>query len=119
MLNAMKKDTTGKFWLITGLSSGIIIVINIVDTTSLRISFVKLQILILLFLSPFDDPFIPAASYPNMPVYPVGAKLPCTNRKGSLSLSAATTNFVKPEKEKLVVYELFSRDFDAKLSRFN
>jgi 1,4-alpha-glucan branching enzyme len=27
--------------------------------------------------------------------------------------SAATTNFVKPEKDKLVVYELLVRDFDA------
>jgi hypothetical protein len=25
-----------------------------------------------LVLSPYDDPFIPSASYPNMPVYPAG-----------------------------------------------
>jgi 1,4-alpha-glucan branching enzyme len=31
-------------------------------------------------------------------------------------LSAATTNFVKPAKENLVVYELLVRDFDANRS---
>jgi hypothetical protein len=36
-----------------------------------------------------------------------------TNRQTPYPWSAATTNFVKPEKDKLVVYELLVRDFDA------
>jgi hypothetical protein len=58
----------------------------------------------------YDDPYIPAASHPNLPVYPEGQeRSDCfANRKICLCLSSATTNFVKPAKEKLVVYELLS-----------
>jgi hypothetical protein len=45
-----------------------------------------------LVLSPYDDGGIPAASYPNMPVYPVGQESDgFTNRTNTL-WSAATTN---------------------------
>jgi hypothetical protein len=41
-----------------------------------------------LVLSPFDDGGIPAASYPNLPAYPVGQERSYrfTNRKSSLCL---------------------------------
>jgi 1,4-alpha-glucan branching enzyme len=49
-----------------------------------------------------------------MPVYPVGQEREVTVlQTGQTPWSAATTNFVKPEKDKLVVYELLVRDFDA------
>jgi 1,4-alpha-glucan branching enzyme len=63
----------------------------------------------------YDDGGIPAATYPNMPVYPVGQEREVTvlqTDKHPIH-GVHTTNFVKPEKDKLVVYELLVRDFDA------
>jgi hypothetical protein len=50
-----------------------------------------------------------------MPVYPVGQEREVTVlQTGQTPIhGVATTNFVKPEKDKLVVYELLVRDFDA------
>jgi hypothetical protein len=69
-----------------------------------------------LVLSPYDDPTIPAANYPNMPAYPTGQEREVTvlqTGQTPYPWSTATTNFVKPEKDKLVVYEVLVRDFDA------
>jgi hypothetical protein len=75
-----------------------------------------------LVLSPYDDGGIPAATYPNMPVYPVGQEREVTVlQTGQTPIhGVATTNFVKPEKDKLVVYELLVRDFlTQKLPKYN
>ncbi|MDG2431507.1 alpha-amylase family glycosyl hydrolase, partial [Flavobacterium sp.] len=121
---AMKKDpTTGKFWLeLTGLVSGVNYSYQywVGETTPLVNSPALVKTAdpySTLVLSPYDDPFIPAASYPNMPVYPAGQEREVTvlqTGQTPYAWSAATTNFVKPKKEKLVVYELLVRDFDAK-----
>jgi hypothetical protein len=69
-----------------------------------------------LVLSNFDDPFIPASSYPNIPAYPTGQQREVTVlRTGQTpyNWSNATLNFVKPNKDNLVVYEVLVRDFDA------
>lgn len=69
-----------------------------------------------LVLSPFDDPYIPAASYPNIPVYPQGQEREVTvlqTAQTPYNWSSATTGFVKPNKDNLVVYEVLIRDFDA------
>jgi hypothetical protein len=50
----------------------------------------------------YDDPYIPAASYPNLPVYPQGQEREVTvlqTGKSAYAWSSATTNFVKPAKE--------------------
>jgi hypothetical protein len=50
--------------------------------------------------------------YPNMPVYPAGQEREVTVlQTGQIPYAweVLTTNFVKPEKEKLVVYELLVR----------
>jgi hypothetical protein len=68
-----------------------------------------------LVLSPYDDGGIPAATYPNMPVYPVGQEREVTvlqTDKHPIH-GVRPPHFVKPEKDKLVVYELLVRDFDA------
>ena len=70
-----------------------------------------------LVLSPYEDGGIPSATFPNLPVYPAGQEREVTVLKTGQTpygWSSATTNFVKPAKEKLVVYELLVRDFDAK-----
>ena len=67
-----------------------------------------------LVLSPFDDPYIPAATYPNLPIYPSGQ-----DREVTVLQTAQTpynwqvTDFQKPSKEDLIIYELLIRDFDA------
>ncbi len=127
--DAMKKDpVSGKFWLeLTGLTSGQNYTYQywVVDATPISgtPSLVKTaDPYSTLVLSPFDDPGIPTANYPNLPVYPVGQEREVTVlQTGQIpyAWSAATTNFVKPEKEKLVVYEVLVRDFDANKSYQN
>jgi 1,4-alpha-glucan branching enzyme len=118
---AMKKDPiSGKFWLeLTGLVSGVNNTYQywVVETTPIANSpsLVKTaDPYSTLVLSPYDDPSIPAASYPNMPVYPTGQNFEVTVLKtGQMPYNWQITNFVKPEKEKLIVYEVLVRDFDA------
>ncbi len=120
---AMKKDpTTGKFWIeLTGLTSGTRYTYQywVVESTPIANSPAMVKTAdpySTLVLSPFDDPTIPATSYPNLPAYPTGQEREVTvlqTGQTPYAWSSATTNFVKPAKEKLVVYELLVRDFDA------
>lgn len=118
---AMRKDaSTGKFWLeLTGLTPGQNYTYQywVVDTTPIANSpsLVKTaDPFSTLVLSPFDDPYIPAASYPNMPAYPDGQEREVTVlQTGQTPYNWQVTNFNKPKKEDLVVYEVLIRDFDA------
>lgn len=128
---AMKKDpTTGKFWLnITGLTPGQVYAYQywVCDVTSRPTNspaVVKTaDPFSTLVLSPFDDPqIISLGVYPGLPVYATIA--PGQDREVTVlqtgptawwnyTWSAATTNFVKPKKKDLVIYEVLVRDFDA------
>ena len=118
---AMKKDpVSGKFWLeISGLVAGVNNSYQywVVDATPLANSPSLVKIAdpySTLVLSPYDDASIPAINYPDMPVYPTGQQFEVTVLKtGQASYNWQVTNFVKPEKEKLVIYEVLVRDFDA------
>jgi len=69
-----------------------------------------------LVLSPFDDPFIPVVTYPNLPAYPQGQEREVTvlqTGQVPYTWSDATLNFVKPSKDNMVIYEVLIRDFDA------
>lgn len=118
---AMKKDpVSGKFWLeLSGLVSGANNTFQywVGDATPLANSpsLVKTaDPYSTLVLSPYDDASIPAANYPNMPVYPSGQQFEVTVLKtGQTPYNWQVTNFTKPEKDKLVVYEVLVRDFDA------
>ncbi|MEO6406950.1 MAG: alpha-amylase family glycosyl hydrolase [Ferruginibacter sp.] len=64
-------------------------------------------------LDPNNDSYIPAATYPNLKPYPTGKT---TGIVSVMQGSPATytwrnNNFVRPEKNKLVIYELLVRDF--------
>ncbi|NER14646.1 T9SS type A sorting domain-containing protein [Leptobacterium flavescens] len=65
-------------------------------------------------LDEFNDAFIDATTYPNLPSYPTGS----TNHAVTLmrlddpEYVWQTTNFQKPEVTDLVIYELLIRDFD-------
>ncbi|WP_333600506.1 alpha-amylase family glycosyl hydrolase [Flavobacterium sp.] len=119
----MKRDpSTNKFWLeLTGLTSGTNYtyqywVVDATPTTNSPAVVKTADPYSTLVLSPFDDPYIPANSYPNMPTYPAGQEREVTvlqTGQTPYAWSSATTNFVKPNKDNLVVYEVLIRDFDA------
>ncbi|UFH46916.1 T9SS type A sorting domain-containing protein [Flavobacterium galactosidilyticum] len=118
---AMKKDPiSGKFWLeLSGLVSGVNNMYQywVVDATPLANSPSMVKTAdpySTLVLSPYDDPGIPSKNYPNMPVYPSGQQFEVTVLKtGQTPYNWQVTNFVKPSKDNLVVYEVLVRDFDA------
>ncbi|OOV25494.1 alpha-amylase [Flavobacterium sp. LM5] len=123
---AMKKDATAgstKFWLeLTGLTAGTNYTYQywVGKEASLANSpkLVKTaDPYSTLVLSPFDDGGIPSASFPNIPAYPTGQEREVTwfkTGQAPFAWSQATTNFEKPTKEKLVVYEVLVRDFDSR-----
>jgi len=117
---AMKKDFSGKFWLeLTGLTPQQIETFQywVVDKTPLVNSPALVKTAdpySTLVLSPFDDPWIPALTYPNIPAYPAGQEREVTVLKtGQTPYSWVVTNFTKPKKEDLIIYEVLVRDFDA------
>jgi 1,4-alpha-glucan branching enzyme len=118
---AMKKDpTTGKFWLeLTGLVSmqNYTYQYWVVDQTPFLNSpkLVKTaDPFSTLVLSPFDDPYISAISYPNIPTYPVGQEREVSVlQTGQTPYVWQVSNFVKPPKENLVIYEILIRDFNS------
>ena len=128
---AMKKDATvgsTKFWLeLTDLVSGTNYTYQywVFDETPVMGSPVLVKTAdpySTLVLNKDEDPWIPAGNYPNLPAYPAGQDREVTvlqTGQTPYAWSTATTNFVKPEKDKLVVYEVLVRDFDANRSYQN
>ena len=119
---AMKKDPTrnNKFWIeLTGLTPSQIETYQywVVDKTPPANSPILVKVAdpySTLVLSPFDDPFIPASTYPNLPTYPAGQEREVTLlQTGQTAYNWQITDFDKPKKEDLIVYELLVRDFDA------
>ncbi len=116
---AMKKDGN-KFWInLTGLVPGQDYTYQywVVDATPLAGSPALVKTadpFSTLVLSPFDDPFISASTYPNLPAYPAGQEREVTVLKtGETPYNWQVPNFVKPLKEDLVIYEVLVRDFDS------
>jgi hypothetical protein len=66
-------------------------------------------------LDPWNDPFIPASTFPDLPVYPTGKTTGITSvlQPGAPEYDWMTETFMAPAKEDLVVYELLLRDFLA------
>lgn len=118
---AMKKDaTSGKFWLeLTGLIAGVNYnyqywVADATPTVGSPAIVKTADPYSTLVLSPYDDSYIPALSYPNIPAYPSGQEREVTVLKtGETAYNWQVTNFNKPKKEDLIVYEVLIRDFDA------
>ena len=66
-------------------------------------------------LDPVNDQYIDNTTYPNLPAYPTGLTDYDVTllRTGDPEYNWQVTNFQKPEKTDLVIYELLIRDFDA------
>lgn len=66
-------------------------------------------------LDPFNDPFISSATYPGLMPYPSGkaSGIVSVLQTAQQPYQWAVTNFVKPDRADLVVYELHIRDFIA------
>lgn len=63
-------------------------------------------------LSSYDDPWISASTYPNLPAFPVGQGFEVSTFKtGQTAYNWQVANFQRPAKQDLVVYELLLRDF--------
>jgi 1,4-alpha-glucan branching enzyme len=118
---AMKKDpSSGKYWLeLTGLTPGTNYSYQywVVDQTPIANSPALVKVAdpcSTTVLSPYDDPYISSTTYPNLPIYPAGQEREVTLLKtGQTAYNWQVPNFTKPNKDKLVVYELLIRDFDA------
>ena len=120
---AMKKDSSSdRFWLeIDGLNDGEIHTYQywvsdlspIDDSPKLVKTADPFSTMV---LSPFDDPWIPENSYPNLPEYPYeyGVEREVTVLKTNQEVYNWQVNdFVKPKKEDLIIYEVLIRDFDS------
>ncbi|WP_396603003.1 alpha-amylase family glycosyl hydrolase [Algibacter sp. R77976] len=119
---AMKQDPSrnNKFWItLTGLTPGQIETFQywVVDKTPITNSPALVKTAdpySTLVLSPFDDPYIPASTYPSLPAYPAGQEREVTVlQTDKTPYNWQVTNFNKPKKEDLVIYEVLIRDFDA------
>lgn len=68
-----------------------------------------------LILDESHDSGINSTTYPDMPSYPTGLTnhAVSTFKTGETAYSWNVTNFLKPAKEDLVIYEILIRDFDA------
>lgn len=63
-------------------------------------------------LSSYDDPWISASTFPNLPAFPAGQGFEVSTFKtGQTAYNWQVINFQRPAKQDLVVYELLLRDF--------
>lgn len=109
----MNKTPDGNYyWLrVTGLTPGVEYSFQYLVDGAIRIAdpyCEKIQ-------DPWNDQFIPAATFPNLKAYPTGF----TNGIVGIVQTAQpvynwqTTNYVRPDKRNIMIYELLLRDFLA------
>jgi 1,4-alpha-glucan branching enzyme len=107
----MKRDTTDPnlYWIeITGLTPQQVYTFQYRTNDGVKVA----DPYSTMVLSPDDDPYIQAADFPNLPVYPAGQQFDVSVvQTGMPAYSWAVTNFQKPAKQNLLVYELLVRDF--------
>lgn len=109
----MKRDTTNPdlYWIeITGLTPQQIYTFQYRTNEGKKVADPYSR----LVLSPDDDPWIQAADYPNLPVYPTGQQYDVSVvQTGMPTYNWQVPNFTKPAKDNLIVYELCVRDFTS------
>ena len=107
----MKQSLDGNLWWlqIDGLTEGTDYAFQYLVDGDIRIADPYSTIV----LDPWNDPFIPAVSYPDLPVYPTGKTMGITSvlQPGAPEYEWQQDEFTPPAKEDLVIYELLLRDF--------
>lgn len=65
-------------------------------------------------LDEYNDTYINEITYPNLPIYPKCKTTEAVSvfSTGEVPYNWKTTNFQKPSRDNLVIYELLIRDFD-------
>ncbi|AUC14890.1 alpha-amlyase [Tenacibaculum sp. SZ-18] len=110
---SMKKDPSNdRFWIeLTGLSSQTNHMYQYLIDAEIKVADPYSTIV----LTESNDQFIDAVTYPNLPTYPTEKTNHAVTlfRTGDTPFNWEVTNFVKPAKTDLVIYELLIRDFDA------
>lgn len=109
----MKRDTTNPnlYWTeITGLTPQQVYTFQYRTADGIKVADPYSS----LVLSPYDDQYINqnGVVYPNLPVYPAGQNFEVSVvQTAKPAYNWTITNFAKPAKENLIVYELLVRDF--------
>ncbi len=110
----MKRSLDGKLWWLdlTNLPPGQAVRFQYLVDGNLKIA----DPLSTLVLDPWNDPFIPAFTFPNLPTYPVGKTngMVSVLQTNQAVFNWTATNYERPKKTDLVVYELILRDFLAR-----
>ena len=116
--NAMKmtKDSS-RFWIqLNGLTPGVEYAYQYVIDGTLKVADYNTEKI----LDPNNDSYIPATTYPNLKAYPTGktSGIVSVLQTAKQKYNWKTTNFVRPNKSNLIIYELLIRDF-VKKQNFN
>ena len=109
----LKKSVDGKyFWIrITGLTSGIEYAYQYVIDGNLKVADYNTEKV----LDPWNDQYITATTYPNLKPYPTGKASGIVSilQTAKPQYNWTATNYNRPNKKNLTVYELLVRDFLA------
>ncbi len=116
--NAMKmtKDSS-RFWIqLNGLTPGTEYAYQYIIDGNLKVADYNSEKI----LDPNNDSYIPATTYPNLKAYPTGktSGIVSVLQTAKQKYNWKTTNFVRPNKSNLIIYELLVRDF-TKNQNFN
>ncbi len=107
----MNKTPDGNYWWlrITGLTPGTEYAFQYLVDGSLKIADPYTEKV----LDPYNDGTIPSSTYPNLKPYPTGLTTGVVSivQTGQTPYSWQVTNFNRPDKRNLIIYELLVRDF--------
>lgn len=102
-----------QFWLrITGLAPGTEYAYQYMVDGSIKVADYNTEKI----LDPDNDQYIPSATYPNLKAYPTGKTTGIVSilQTAKPAYNWQVTNFTRPDKKNLVIYELLIRDFVTK-----
>lgn len=109
----MNKTPDGNYWWLTinGLTTGTEYSYQYLINGTLKIADPYSEKL----LDPWNDQYITSATYPNLKPYPQGKTTGIVSvlNPGKSVYNWGVSNFIKPDKRNLVIYELLVRDFVA------
>lgn len=110
----MRKSVDGNTWWIelSGLTPGQLVRYQYLVDGAIKVA----DPLSTLVLDPNNDPFIPEETYPNLPAYPTGQTTGTVSvlQTAQQPYNWQATDYVRPQKNELVIYELLVRDFIAR-----